>query len=74
MNWKSWQTWIHGLIGGVIGASSNAVVTTIVAPQLFNFSHAGLINLAKVCGATAIFSAALYLKQSPLPVDATPKQ
>ncbi len=64
---KNWKHWAKGLLAAIIGGASNAVVLVVVDPQHFNFSD--LATLARVVSGTAIVSAALYLKQSPLPKD-----
>jgi len=63
------KAWLHGLLGAAIGAIGTAIPLVIVAPQNFNFSGPGLIQLAKACGASALLAAGLYLKTSPLPPD-----
>lgn len=64
MNWKAW---LHGILAAAIGAGATGFSTVIVSPQTFNFTHAGLINLAQVCGLSALLAVAAVLKQSPLP-------
>jgi len=63
------KAWLHGLAAAAMGAIGSAVPLVIVDPANFNFTGGGLIQLAKVCGASALLAAALYLKQSPLPND-----
>ena len=63
-----WQTWLKGLVAAIIGGAANAVTTIIVAPETFNF-QAGLSKLGAVAGASALVSAAMYLKQSPVPTE-----
>lgn len=65
----SWQTWLHGLAAAFIGAFANGVVLTVVDPVTFNFTGGGGHHLLTVCLVSGIFSAAAYLKQSPLPKD-----
>jgi len=64
MNWKAW---LHGFGAAVIGGAASAAAATFAEPQDFNFTHAGLIALAKVVAAGAAMPALAYLKQSPLP-------
>ncbi len=63
MNWK---LWLKGLISAVIGGAANAITLMILEPATFNFQDGGqkLLNFSLV---SALISAALYLKQSPLP-------
>lgn len=63
---KSWEMWVKGLIAAIIGGAANAVTTVIVAPETFNFQE-GLGKLGAVVASSSIVSAALYLKQSPVP-------
>ena len=61
-----WQLWLKGLIAAAIGGAANAVVAMIVDPAAFNFAEGGT-KLLTFAGVSALISAALYLKQSPLP-------
>lgn len=62
------RAWLKGLLAAVIGGIANAVPVAIIAPESFNF-HEGLPKLASVTFASALISAAFYLKQSPVPRD-----
>lgn len=66
MNFKTWGL---GLIHAVISGAANTVTAVIVAPDKFNFTHAGLIAMGQLAGAGAIIGFWLYLKQSPLPQE-----
>ena len=66
--------WIYGLASAAIGAAAGGITAGIVAPESFNFSHAGLEKLGALCGVNALLAAALYLKQSPLPAIQTTTQ
>lgn len=61
------KTWLHGLFAGAIGSFSTAAGGVLTLPGVFNFSHDGLINLAKVTLIPALLTIFAYLKQSPLP-------
>lgn len=61
----NWQTWLKGLISAVIGGAANSVTVIIVAPETFNLQE-GIHKLGVVAAVGAIWSAANYLKQSPL--------
>lgn len=63
---KSWKFWMHGLGSAIIGGVANSVFLVMVDPTKFNLQE-GRKDLLMVAGANAIWSAALYLKQSPLP-------
>lgn len=65
---QSWAQWGKGLVAAVIGGGANAVTNVIVAPEVFNMGE-GLGKLLAAAGVSALFAAALYLKQSPLPKD-----
>jgi hypothetical protein len=67
---KSFKMWVKGLLAAAIGGLSTGVTNIIVDPNDFNFD-AGLGKLGKVCLVSALLSAALYLKQSPVPPDAS---
>lgn len=61
------KTWAYSLLSAAIGGAANSLGGFVVAPDVFNFSHAGLVKL----GELALFGAAVpvlaLLKQSPLP-------
>jgi len=62
----NWQLWLKGLISAVIGGAANSIVLMIADPQTFNLAE-GLPKLKMVAIVSAIVSAAMYLKQSPIP-------
>jgi len=64
--------WIKGLLSAIIGGAANAVTIMIVDPTNFNFDQ-GKTQLAMITFVSALVSAALYLKQSPLPGDCEKK-
>lgn len=60
---NSWKAWLHGLAGAVIGAAGSSAGFIMVDPQVFHdWKKLGLGVVT-----SAVFAAALYLKQSPLP-------
>ena len=61
-----WKHWAKGLVSAFIGGGANSVSVMIVDPQSFNLGD-GLAKLGTVALASGIISAALYLKQSPIP-------
>lgn len=63
-----WSSWLKGLISAVVGGVANSVVLMIADPNNFNLRE-GAGNLATVAISSAIVSAAMYLKQSPIPTD-----
>lgn len=73
---KGTQAWLHGLFAALIGGGASAVTSGIVLPGIspaaFNFG-AQLFPLFKAAVAmftvNGLFSAFLYLKQSPLPAE-----
>lgn len=62
----NWQNWLKGLLSAIIGGAANAVTTMIVAPDAFNLQE-GIHKLGTVALVSAIVSAAMYLKSSPIP-------
>lgn len=64
MNWKAW---LHGLGAAVISAFAGALCGMATLPTVFNFTHDGMINVAKLTLGPAVWAGAAYLKQSPLP-------
>lgn len=62
----NWRTWLRGLIGAFVGASANAITLMLVKPEDFNFA-AGWSNLWHFAVVSGVVSAALYLKQHPVP-------
>lgn len=60
--------WIKGLIAAVIGGVANTVGLMIIDPLTFNLNE-GFNSLLKAGATSAIVSAALYLKQSPIPSE-----
>lgn len=62
------RQWLHGLVGTVIGGAANSVGIIIVDPTDFNLTT-GWRKLASFALISALISAALFLKQSPLPGD-----
>ena len=61
------QVWLHGLFAGAIGSFSTAAGGALTLPGVFNLSHDGLINLAKITLIPSLLTVFAYLKQSPLP-------
>ena len=64
-----WSKWFKGLAAAVVGGCCNTVVAMIVDPVAFNFQD--LPKLGKVVLLSGLISAALYLKQSPVPPEET---
>ena len=63
--------WVYGLFSALIGAFSTAAIGALTMPGVFNFSHNGLINFAKICGAPALVAFFSYLQQHPVPTVTT---
>ena len=63
-----WNWWLRGLIGAVIGGAANAITIMVVDPTGFNFTTGGK-KLCTFTAVSAIVSAALYLKQQPVPPE-----
>ena len=64
--WRIMMNWFKGLLSAIIGGAANAVTIMIVDPVNFNFQE-GKTQLATIAFVSALVSAAMYLKQSPLP-------
>lgn len=65
------KLWLKGLAAAAISALSTAASGVVVLPEVFNFSHAGVLNTLKLVAvptAVAVFS---YLQKSPIPSELT---
>lgn len=60
------KTWIRGVTGALVGGGANAITIMLVKPEDFNFAT-GWPALWHFTLISAIVSAALYLKQHPIP-------
>lgn len=58
--------WGKGLLAAAIGGAANTVSVMIVDPVAFNLTD-GVHKIMTVAAVSAVVSAALYLKQSPVP-------
>ena len=67
----NFDAWVYGLFSALIGAFSTAAIGALTMPGVFNFSHNGLINFAKICGAPALVAFFSYLQQHPVPTVVT---
>jgi ABC-type uncharacterized transport system permease subunit len=65
--------WLKGLISAIIGGAANSVTVMAIDPMQFNLAE-GWHKLATVAGVSALVSAAMYLKQSPIPSVEDKKQ
>jgi hypothetical protein len=61
------KSWLHGLFAAAIGSFATAAGGALTLPGVFNTSHNGLINFAKITVVPALITVFAYLKQSPLP-------
>lgn len=66
--WPLWRHWLRGLIGATIGGGANSISAMVIDPEAFNFGAKWKHTIALTV-VSALISAALYLKQSPLPDD-----
>ena len=57
------KLWLKGIAAALIGGAANAVTLYIIDPVIFD----DWMKLAKLAGVSALVSAAMYLKQSPVP-------
>lgn len=65
---NNWRIWLRGLVGAVIGGGANAICVMVVAPDQFNF-ELGWAKLWHFTLISSVVSAALFLKQSPVPPE-----
>ena len=61
------RIWIKGLMAAVIHGVAITVTAVIVDPSAFAASRSGLGRLGAMAGISAVFGAAGYLAQSPIP-------
>jgi hypothetical protein len=61
------RIWIKGLMAAVIHGAAITVTAVIVDPSAFAATRSGLGRLGVVAGISALFGAAGYLAQSPIP-------
>jgi high-affinity Fe2+/Pb2+ permease len=59
---------LKGLVAAAIGGAANSVSVMIVDPTTFNLQE-GLEKVLTVAAVSAVVSAAMYLRQSPLPEE-----
>jgi hypothetical protein len=64
---KNFRIWLHGLVAAAVTALSTAATGALALPGDFNFSHDGLIKMAKLVAVPTALSVFAYLKKSPLP-------
>jgi len=75
---NDWRVWLKGLLAAIISGSANGVVTAYsllgIDSEHFNL-NTGLHNVLQVAGSVAVISgflgAAMYLRQSPVPGEAS---
>lgn len=67
------KIWLHGLFAAAIGSFATAASGAVVMPNVFNFTHEGLLNMLKLSVVPALASIFTYLKQSPLPALTNPE-
>ena len=60
---KNWRIWIKGLISAVVSGGATGVAAALSAPQPYGFK-----NLFIIMFTAGVAGAALYIKQSPMPV------
>ena len=70
MDSGNWRLWLHGLMGALIGGSVMGVFTATADPHTL---REGLMTgdystLGKIMLAGGVWSALMYLKQSPIPI------
>lgn len=64
--------WLLGLVAALVSGAANAVILLVADPLTFNL-HEGFSKLITVVTLNALVSVSLYLKQSPIPAEETPK-
>jgi hypothetical protein len=63
------RLWLKGMAAAAISAFTTAAGGAIVLPAVFNFSHDGLANTAKLIFVPTVGAVLAYLKASPMPVE-----
>jgi hypothetical protein len=63
--WRNTEVWLHGLISAFVGGGASVVGAMIITPESYNIHE--LKKVFSLFLVNGIVSAALYLKQSPLP-------
>jgi len=63
----NWRLWFKGLMSAFIGGGASAITVIIIDPINFNPLQGGAMKVLMVALVSGCLSAALYLKQSPLP-------
>ena len=63
------RTWLYSLVAAGIGGASSSLLSTLAMPDAFNFTHTGLIHIAKAAVIGAAVPVLTLLKQSPLPTE-----
>lgn len=71
MNWKAW---IYSLLSAGIGGAANSLGGVIVAPSVFNFTHAGMAKIGELALFGFVVPVLTLLKASPLPPIQTTTQ
>jgi len=61
------KIWLHGLFAAAISAFSSSASGFLLLPNVFNFTHTGMLNMVRVSVVPAMIAVFVYLKQSPLP-------
>jgi hypothetical protein len=61
------KTWLHSLIAAGVGGFSSSLLSLLAMPETFNFTHDGLIHVAKCAIIGTLIPVCTLLKQSPLP-------
>lgn len=67
----AFKGWLHGLGAATISAFAGGISGMATLPSVFNFTHDGLVNVAKLTILPALLAAGAYLKASPLPSTVT---
>jgi hypothetical protein len=67
MSQQTMRKWGRGLLGAAINSAASAVTVVVVDPIAFNPLAGGITKLVSVMIVAALFGAALYLKNHPLP-------
>lgn len=60
------RLWLRGLLAAIIASTANSVTVIAIDPLTFNFDT-GLKKLLTLAGISAVWGAALYLKEHPDP-------
>ena len=67
----NWGAWLYGMFSAFAGAFGTAATGALTMPGVFNFTHNGVINFAKISVVPGLIAFFAYLSQHPAPPTET---